>query len=132
MISVTTIPAATASATSQSVAVAVTETLSGGVCSNDKVLPQSSMNFATGTIKTIGDVTFVPITVTGSIVYQPHGTNRTRTKMYSETFTVSFTATTDNDVTITPSTDVGGFLSGFNCCRAHQYTILSSLAISIA
>lgn len=130
MISVNIVPAATA--TSMTVAVQVTEQLCRPVNVGSKSTPIGTLSFTKGEPKVNGTIVIIPITVSGSIVYQPIGKCQARTKMFAETFSVGFTATDDNQITLTPSGVVTGDYANIKCCHANAYSLYSSLGIAIA
>ena len=134
MIKIIPIPSAAASATTQQIAVEVIVNLCKCTCVNSNELLGGNVNFSAGTPAVINGVAIVPITVTGTIVMAGDGCNccASRTRSFSETFDIAFTATATNTVTLTPGGAINVAYTGVKCCHTNKAKLISTLTASIA
>lgn len=142
MITVTPIPAASASATTNQLLVQLTEQLCQPFNIASSIQPQSSVTFTAGTATTetvtVGSTTtyrsILPITVTGSIVYIPKGTCRAVTKLFTEKMTVAFVglSTAPTTFTITQLMQTKEPANVKCCNRAYAYNINTAISITAA
>lgn len=142
MVTVTSIPAATASASRNLLLVQLREALCQAMSLNSTIQPQVNLTFTTGTPTTraVPGTTastydaIVPVIVSGSIVYQPKGTCRTVTKLFNETFSVAFVGLTTAPTTFTVDTGLQNrYPSNIKCCgRAYEYDINTAISITAA
>lgn len=142
MITVTTIPVATASASTNRLLVELREALCQAMSINSLIQPQVSLTFTPGTAttRTVPGTSastydaILPIVVSGTIVYQPKGMCRAVTKMFSETFSVAFVglATSPTTFTITQGLQTM-YPNKIKCCnRAYEYDINTAISIVAA
>lgn len=140
MITVTPISVASPSASSNSLLVQVKESLCQAFNVISSIQPQSNITFTAGTATTeavtSGSTTtyrsILPITVTGSIVYQPKGTCRTVTKLFTETFSVAFGGLSSAPTNFTITTGIQTREpANIKCCnRAYGYIINTAITIT--
>lgn len=142
MVTVTSIPVATASNTVNQLLVELREPLCQAMSASSMIQPQTSVTFTPGiattrAITVDGTTTYssiLPILVTGSIVYQQKGTCRAVTKLFNETFSVAFTelTTAPTNFTITEGIQTK-YPSNIKCCnRAYEYDINTAITITAA
>lgn len=142
MITVTSIPVASASASSNSLLVQLKEALCQAMSLNTAILPQVNVTFTPGTAttRTVAGTSastydaIVPITVSGSITYQSKGRCCAVTKLFSETFSVAFVglSTAPTRFTITQGLQTV-YPNNIKCCnRAYEYDINTAVTITAA
>lgn len=142
MVTVTSIPVATASATVNQLLVQLKEPLCQAYNTAASIQPQSSVTFTAGTATTqavtVGAATtyssILPITVTGSIVYLPKGSCRAVTKLFTETFSVAFTglAAAPTNFTIATGIETTEPYNIKSCNRAYGYNINTAITVTAA
>lgn len=139
MVTVTSIPAASASASTNLLLVQLREALCQAMSLNSTIQPQVSVTFTPGvaTTRTVAGTSsstydaIVPITVSGSIVYQPKGTCRAVTKLFNETFSVAFVGLSTSPTTFTITQGLQTKYPGNVKCRNRAYEYDINTAISI-
>lgn len=142
MVTVTSIPAASASASRNLLLVQLKEALCQAMSTNSLIKPQVSLTFTTGTAttRTVPGTSastydaIVPIIVSGSIVYQPKGSCRAVTKLFNETFSVAFVGLSTAPTTFTIEQGLQNmYPDNIKCCgRAYAYDINTAISITAA
>lgn len=140
MITITPIPSASASASSEQLLIQLNEGLCQAYSTSATVQPQSSISFIVGdakieTVKGTSSNTYnamVPIDVIGQITYLPKGKCKAITKLFAETFTVGFTGltTAPTTFTITTGMQTTGPYNVKSCNRAYGYNINTAITIT--
>lgn len=131
MITANVIPAATASATTQTLVVEATEGMCRPYCSLGSS-PSATMSFAVGAVKTIGTYIIVQILVTTTIVASNAKCGRASTQIFNESFDVGFTATAANSIALTPGSEVKVAPAETRCCIANAVKASTTLTITIS
>lgn len=142
MVTVTTIPAASASATRNLLLVQLREALCQAMSLNSMIKPQVNVTFTAGTAttRTVPGTSastydaIVPIIVSGSIVYQPKGSCRAVTKLFNEIFSVAFVGLSTAPTTFTIETGLQEMYPSNvkGCNRAYEYDINTAISITAA
>lgn len=130
MIHANVIPAAAASATTQTLVVEATEKVCKPFCVLGST-PSASMAFRVGVLRQIGTYVIVPIIVTTTIM-AAQGSSCAHTQVFNETFEVGFTATANNSISLAPGTEVNVTPASLACCKAKAVQVSTSLTITIA
>lgn len=134
MIKIIPIPAAAASATTQQLAVEVIVNLCKCTCVNSGEVLSGNINYSAGAPTVINGVAVIPITATGTIVMAGDSCNccASRTRSFSETFDIAFTATATNTVTLTPGGAINVAYTDVKCCHTNKAKLISTLTASIS
>ncbi len=134
MITIIPIPKATASATTQQLAVEITLNLCKCTCVNAGEMFSGNIQYSAGIPTVINGVAIIPITATGTIVMTGDNCNccASRTRSFRETFDIAFTATATNTVTLTPGGAINVSYVGVKCCHTNKAKLISTLTASIA
>ena len=142
MVTITSIPSATAAAGTQQQLVQLVEPLCKPFNDSSTIQPISSVTFTVGAVQvepvTSGSTTtysaIVPINVTGYITYRPYGKCGTVTKLFAEKFTVAFTGLTASPTTFTITTGMQtkGSANVKSCNKAYAYNINTAVTITAA
>ena len=134
MINTTIIPAATASATTQNVLVEITERMCRKFCAVSSIQPSATVAFSAGQVETVGSVAVVPIIARITIV-TPSSKEcgcMASTQVFTERFSLGFTATSTNTVTLTPGAAPLVEPADVKCCKAGAVKVATSLSVTIA
>lgn len=131
MIKITTIPVSTA--TQQQLLVEVEECICKKVCVNAGNVLSGTIAFTYGTPTVLNGVAVVPVTATGTIVMAGAcGSCESSTRNFAESFEIPFTATTTNEITLTPGTNNVVSFSRVSCCHTSHVKLMTTLTAAIA
>jgi hypothetical protein len=132
MITITTVPAAAASAVTQRLAVRIGVGLNKPYCVGS-VEPVGNVSFGVGRVRVVDGVAIATITARGTVVFQPSGSCKGgEVKPFAEHFTVAFVATGTNTITVAAGDDVVGDPYNVRCCKAYGYAMNTTITVSIA
>lgn len=131
MISTRIIPVATA--TEQELLVEITEGVCKPFCAISGVTPAASVAFTQGAVRVVDGNAIVPITATVTVV-SPNckSCGCAETQVFTEQFSLAFTATATNAITLTPGTQVEVQPASVKCCKARGVKITTTLTATIA
>ena len=109
-----------------------TEKLCNAICVNNKIEPQYSITYITGTPVLRDTTVFVPISAVITIV-TPGECCAAKTQLFTEEFSIAFQGQTAVPASVTVAS-VGKIsnYSNISCCKARGYTIQDSLTVTIA
>lgn len=97
-----------------------------GYCS--QVTPQYNAEYTIGTQYTVGTSTFIPVKISGTVTYQPKGSQSTKTKIFNEDVTIALPiAIKTASLTNTPAK---GIAVDMKCCIAKGFKITSLLTLT--
>lgn len=126
------IPPADASAATQELLVEITENVARPFGANSSVQPMATVSFQKGAVVTVNENAVVPVTVLVTVVYPSSNPGRAITQVFTEQFDLGFTATTANNVTLTPGDDTIIVPDNIKCCKARGVKLTTTLVASIA
>lgn len=132
MVDILVIPPSTA--TEQELVVEITEDICKRMCVNSGANISGNVSFAASTPRVVNGIAIVPITATGVIVVNGQSCKGCNTKVrhFSETFEVTFTATTTNAVTLVAGdTSVVDYVN-VSCCHTNKARLTTTLTVTIA
>ncbi len=132
MITITPVPAASASATTQTLAIRISQPVCRPYSVTSLVQPIGNVKFSVGTVKVVDGIATATAYVQGTITYQPGNRCAAQTRVFNESFPIAFTATGTNTITLAPGDDVVGSPSNIRCCKAYGFAITTTVVATIA
>lgn len=128
MLTITNIPQAVASATSQSFALKFNEKLYP-FCNPNTL--SASVSYKVGPSVVVDGNALANVTANVTIYYQSCGCRYAKTAVFQESFLLAFVSTGANNIEVTGSEIVIN-ASDYKCCKPHSATIDTTIAATIS
>lgn len=132
MITITPVPAATASATTQTLAIRIVQPVCRPYSLTSLVQPVGEVKFSVGPVKVIDGIAVATAYAQGTITYQPGNRCAAQTRVFNESFPLALTATGNNEISIVKGDDVVGAAANIKCCRAYGFSLTTTAIVSIS
>lgn len=127
MVEITNVPSATASATSQSLALQFKESICPFI-KDDSIT--STINYVVGDVKVVGSIATATVTAQITSQFVPVCHKLAKTVINTETFPIAFTATTANTITIVAQPVVSEIVP--NGCKRKNVLVTTAITATIA